>query len=247
MKAKFLMACLLGCTLLPVAANAQDASKVNAEIIKKGIETKFEGTKVEGVSKTPYGGLYEVRLAGGDLIYTDEKVSFLFSGNIIDAKTRENVTEERKRKLSAIKFDSLPLNLAMKQVRGNGKRVVVTFEDPNCGYCKKLQADIAGVTDVTIYTFLYPILAADSGEKSKNIWCSTNQVKVWNDWMINGVMPAGGKECDAPNDKVVELGQKLKVYGTPTLFFPTGERMPGAIPLDRFEQMLNDSNKTSPQ
>lgn len=239
---RFITACTLAIALLPVPAMAQDSAKVTAEIIKKTIETRFQGAKVEAVTKTIYSGLWEVRLAGNDLLYSDDKVTFIFSGSIIDGNTHENVTEERKRKLSSIKFDELPLNLAMKQVRGNGKRVVVTFEDPNCGYCKKLQQDIAGVTDVTIYTFLYPILAADSGEKSKAIWCSTNPVKTWNDWMLNGVMPPP-KDCDAPNEKVVELGQKLKVNGTPTLFFPTGERMPGVIPTDRFEQMLNDSNK----
>jgi thiol:disulfide interchange protein DsbC len=242
MIARIVTACALALALLSLGAQAQDASKVNADLVKKTIESRFEGIKVEGVAKTPYNGLYEIRVAGGDVIYADEKVNFLVTGSIIDAKTKENVTDERKRKLTAIKFDTLPLDLAMKQVRGNGKRIVVTFEDPNCGYCKKLQQDIAGVTDVTIYTFLYPILAADSAEKSKAIWCSSNRVKAWNDWMLNGVLPAAGS-CDAPNDKVVELGAKLQVNGTPTMFFPTGERMPGAIPLDRFERMLNDTNK----
>jgi thiol:disulfide interchange protein DsbC len=243
MTRSIVFACVLAAALLPAGAGAQDAAKVNADIIKKAIEAKFDGVKVEGVIKTPYAGLYEVRVGGGDLVYTDEKVNFIFTGSILDAKTRENVTEERKRKLSAIKFEDLPLDLAMKQVRGNGKRIVVTFEDPNCGYCKKLQQDISGVTDITIYTFLYPILAADSGDKSKAIWCSANPVKVWNDWMLNGVAPTAGKDCEAPNDKVVELGQKLRVSGTPTLFFPTGERIPGAMSLERFEQVLNDSNK----
>ena len=234
--------CLAAAMLLPLGAGAQDAAKINADLVKKAIETKFEGIKVEGVAKTPYGGLYEVRLGGGELVYADEKVNFIVSGSIIDAKTRENITEERKRKLSAIKFDTLPLNLAMKQVRGNGKRIVATFEDPNCGYCKQLQRDLSGVTDITIYTFLYPILAADSGEKSKAIWCSADRVKAWNDWMLNGVVPSP-KECDAPMDKVVELGQQLRVHGTPTMFFPTGERIPGAINRERFEQLLNDSNR----
>jgi thiol:disulfide interchange protein DsbC len=240
---KFLSACLCGVSLLPVTVQAQDAAKINAEIVKKAIETRFEGVKVEGVAKTPFGGLYEVRIAGGEIIYTDDKVNFLVTGSIIDAKTRENVTEERKRKLSAIKFDTLPLSLAMKQVRGNGKRIVATFEDPNCGYCKKLHQDIAGMTDVTIYTFLYPILAPDSNDKAKAIWCSTDRVRTWNDWMLNGVAPPAGKDCDTPMEKVVELGQKLRISGTPTMFFPSGERVPGAVPAARFEQLLNDSNK----
>jgi thiol:disulfide interchange protein DsbC len=240
---KFYSACLCCIAFLTTGVQAQDSTKVNAEIIKKAIEARFDGVKVEGVAKTAYGGLYEVRIGGGEIIYTDDKVNFLVTGAIIDTKTRENVTEERKRKLSAIKFDSLPLNLAMKQVRGNGKRVVATFEDPNCGYCKKLHQDIAGMTDVTIYTFLYPILAPDSSDKAKAIWCSADRVRTWNDWMLNGVAPPTAKDCDAPMEKVVELGQKLRVSGTPTMFFPSGERVPGAVPAARFEQLLNDSNK----
>ncbi len=240
---RIIVTSMLAAALLPLGAMAQDAAKVNAEIVKKGVETKFAGVKVEGVTKTPYGGLYEVRLEGGDLLYADDKVSFVVSGSIIDAKTRENITDERKRKLSAIKFDTLPLELAVKQVRGNGKRVVATFEDPNCGYCKQLQKDLADVTDVTIYTFLYPILAADSSDKSKAIWCSSNPVKSWNDWMQSGVLPGGKTECGAPVEKLVELGQKLKVFGTPTMFFASGERIPGAITRERFEQMLNDGAK----
>ena len=243
MRSRLFPLCLCIAALLPPAAQAQDAAKVNAEIIKKTIESRFEGVKVERVAKTPYGGLYEVQIGGGDIVYADEKANFLLTGSIIDTRTRENVTEERKRKLSAIKFDSLPLNLAMKQVRGNGKRVVATFEDPNCGFCKKLHQDIARMTDVTIYTFLYPILQADSNDKAKAIWCATDRVKTWNDWMQNGVTPPPAKDCDAPMEKVVELGQKLRVSGTPTMFFPTGERVPGAVPADRFEQLLNETNK----
>ena len=241
--ASFFRTCLLALAMLPLAAGAQDTARINADLVKKGVEAKFEGIRIEGVAKTPYGGLYEIRLPDGEVIYADEKVNFIFSGAIIDAKTKENVTEERKRKLTAIKFDTLPLNLALKQVRGNGKRIVATFEDPNCGYCKKLQQELVNVNDITIYTFLYPILAADSNEKSKAIWCSADRVKSWNDWMINGVTPPAGKDCDAPMDKIVELGQKLKINGTPTLFFPNGERIPGAISPARFEQLLNDSNK----
>jgi thiol:disulfide interchange protein DsbC len=243
MIARIITAGLLSLAILPLTCGAQDTSKVNAEIVKKAIETKFAGVKVEGVLKTAYGGLYEVRTQAGDVIYTDDKVGFVVMGSIIDAQTKENVTDERKRKLSSIKFDTLPLDLAMKQVRGNGKRIVATFEDPNCGYCKQLQHDLADVTDVTIYTFLYPILAADSSEKSKAIWCSPDPVKSWNDWMRNGVLPAGKTECNAPMDKVVELGAKLRISGTPTMFFANGERMPGAVTRDRFEQMLNDGEK----
>jgi thiol:disulfide interchange protein DsbC len=244
MISRFIMSSLLAVALFPLGAAAQDSTKVNAEIIKKAVESKFTGVKVESVAKTAYGGLYEVRTEVGDLVYTDDKVSFIVSGSIIDAKTKENVTDERKRKLSAIKFETLPLELAMKQVRGNGKRIVATFEDPNCGYCKQLQHDLTDVTDVTIYTFLYPILAADSGEKSKAIWCSANPVQSWNDWMRNGVMPAtASSNCSAPMDKVVELGAKLRVTGTPTMFFANGERIPGAITRERFEQMLNDGAK----
>jgi thiol:disulfide interchange protein DsbC len=229
---KRLVAAALACAaLIAGAAYADEAA------IKKSVEAIFPGVKVESVKKTPYLGLYEVR-AGSELIYTDEKVTYIITGDIIEAKTKKNLTQERLNKLAQINFAELPLELAVKQVRGSGKRVIATFEDPNCGYCKKLAKDMQNMTDVTIYTFLYPILSPDSTEKSKAIWCSPDKVKAWNDWMVNGVSPAAKGDCGAPIEKVVEIGQKLNIRGTPTIFLSNGARLPGAVPLARLEQEM---------
>lgn len=217
--------------LLLVAGAAQaDEAKV-----KQAVETAL-GEKTEGVRKTNVLGLYEVRL-GSEILYVDEKANYLITGHIIDLKTRQNLTQERLNKLSAIKFSDLPLDLAVKTVKGDGKRVFATFEDPNCGYCKKLAKEMAGMNNVTIYTFLLPILSRDSAEKSRAVWCAADRAKAWNELMVNGTAPAAGT-CDAPIEKVMALAQKYNIRGTPTLFLSNGERIPGALPVAQLEQKL---------
>ena len=220
---------LIALLLAAGAAHADEAS------VKKAIETWLNG-KVDGVRKTPYLGLYEVH-AGGEILYTDEKLNYVFVGNIIDGKSRANLTQERMNKLSAIKFSDLPLDLAIKTVRGDGKNVLATFEDPNCGYCKKLAKELQGMNNITVYTFLIPILGGDSPEKSKAIWCAPDRVKAWSDLMLNGVVPGSGS-CDAPIDKLAALGQKLGVRGTPTIFLSSGERIPGFVSAAKLDEML---------
>jgi thiol:disulfide interchange protein DsbC len=220
---------LLALLLIAGAAQADEAK------VKQAVEAAL-GEKTEGVRKTNVLGLYEVRI-GGEILYTDEKANYLITGNIIDLKTRQNLTQERLNKLSAIKFSDLPLELAVKTVKGDGKRVFATFEDPNCGYCKKLAKEMAGMNNVTIYTFLLPILSQDSAEKSKAVWCAADRAKAWSDLMVNGTVPAAGT-CDAPIEKVMALAQKYKIRGTPTIFLPNGERIPGAVPIAQLEQKL---------
>ena len=225
--------------LLPMAlamAFCLDVVADEAEI-RKMMEAKL-GTKVESVTKSGYMGLYEV-FADGNIVYTDEKGTAFIVGPLIDGKTMKNVTEERMKKLTAIKFSDLPLDRAIKQVRGDGKRVLATFEDPNCGYCKRLAKELLKLDNVTIYTFLLPILSEDSVRKSKQIWCSSDRAKAWNDWMVDGKAPAGRDDCDTTAvTKNQEFGRKLNITGTPTMFFADGERVPGAIPLARIEQKL---------
>lgn len=218
---------------------AAQPALANEADVKKGVEAWFgsNGPKVESVRKAGALGLYEVQI-DGELIYTDEKVSHIILGNIIEAKSRKNLTEERKMKLMQIKFSDLPLDLAVKQVKGNGKRILATFEDPNCGYCKKLAKELQGITDVTVYTFIYPIFP-NSGEISQSIWCSADRSKAWNDYMLNGTAPTG-KKCDTAGlEKVTALGQKLRIHGTPALFFADGSRVPGYLPAATLEKALD--------
>lgn len=198
--------------------------------------------KIDEVVKTPMAGLYEVRV-GTDILYTDADGSHLIQGNLIDTKSRRNLTEERVDKLTAIDFDTLPLKDAFTVVRGNGKRKLAVFEDPNCGYCKRFERDLAGIKDITIYMFLFPILSADSTDKSKAIWCAKDKGKVWQDWMVRDVQPpAAGASCDATAlTRNVDFGKKFKITGTPTLVFADGSRVPGAINAQQVEKMLADA------
>lgn len=206
--------------------------------IRKAMEAKL-GAKVESVTKAGYLGLYEV-YSDGHIFYTDEKLSaIVLGGQLIDGKSMKNVTEERLKRLTAIKFGELPLERAIKHVRGDGRRILATFEDPNCGYCKRLAKELLKVDNVTVYTFLYPILSEDSVRKSKQIWCSADRAKAWNDWMVDGKAPTGREDCDTSAvTKNQEFGRKLNISGTPTMFFVDGERIPGALPVARIEQKL---------
>ena len=220
-------------TLFIATASADEAE------IKKAMEAKL-GAKIESVTKSGYLGLYEI-YADGNIIYTDEKMTaFLAGAQLIDGKTMKNVTEERMHKLTAITFSELPFERAIKQVRGDGKRVLATFEDPNCGYCKRLAKDLQKLDNVTIYTFLLPILSEDSLKKSKQIWCSADRAKSWNEWMVDGKAPNGKDDCDTSAiTKNQEFGRRLNINGTPTVFFADGQRVPGAIPVAKIEQKLS--------
>ena len=236
----FLLSLLV--TMQAFAQTGEPAGKLTTEaIIKRTLEGRLGGVKVDTVTKTPYLGLYEVRL-DTELIYTDEKMNYIFSGNIIDGKNMQNLTEKRLRDLSSIKWENLPLDTAVKTVRGNGKRVLAVFSDPNCAYCKRFEKDLFKVDNVTVYTFLYPILSQDSHDKSKAVWCSADKSKAWLDLMLNGTIPATAR-CDTPIERTVELGRKHRVTGTPTLFFTNGERVPGAIPTEQIEKLLAANGK----
>lgn len=225
-----------------LAASVFIASCVNAETtleatIKKALEPRLgDGAKIESVRETPYAGLYEIRV-GGDILYTDKKGEFLIIGHVYDAKTSQDLTKARLDDINKISFSDLPFDSAIKQVKGNGKRVIAVFEDPNCGYCKKLrQTTLKDIDNVTIYTFMYNILSDDSFTKSKNIWCAPDRAKAWDDWMLNGkAAPAAPAACATPNDKIFALGRKLRIEGTPAIFFADGTRIPGAIDLKGME------------
>jgi len=234
---KLKLAVLLATALLASCVDAQNTVEAN---IKKALEPRLGGAKIESVKETPYGGLYEVRVAG-DILYTDKKGEYLVIGQVYDVKSSRNLTRERLDDINKIKFSDLPLEMALKQVKGNGKRVIAVFEDPNCGYCKRLrQTTLKEIDNVTIYTFMYNILSEDSFVKSKNVWCAPNRNKAWDDWMINGkVPPAAPASCESPNDKIVELGHKLNITGTPAIFFTDGSRVPGAVDLKSLEAKLS--------
>jgi thiol:disulfide interchange protein DsbC len=211
------------------------------EKLKKTLTQRLgDGTQIETIIKTPYNGLYEVKV-GNEIIYSDAEGKFVFIGRILDTETSKDITQARLDEINKIKFSDLPLDAAIKSVKGTGKRVIAVFEDPNCGYCKRFRKTLADTKDITVYTYMYPILSDDSRTKVKNVWCSADKSKTWDDWMLNGKTPAAAAEsCNATasTDKVVELGRKLKVTGTPTIFFTDGTRVPGAIDSKTLESRL---------
>ena len=216
------------------SALAQEAT------IRKNLTERLPNLpKIDEVSKTPMNGLFEIRM-GNEVMYSDAEGHFLIQGALIDVRQRRNLTEERMDKLSAIPFDQLPLKNAFTQVRGNGKRKLAVFADPNCGFCKRFEKDLQKLDNVTIYHFLYPILGEDSRTKSRNIWCAKDKAKVWNDWMIQGITPPAAN-CEATAiDTIVAFGQKNRITGTPLLLFADGTRVPGAVPMSQVEKILAD-------
>ena len=231
---------MIALSCVSIVSNAQtEAAIAKAPAVQKLFAERFDNPPITAVRATPYGGLYEVQL-GMDLVYTDENVSFVLDGTLIDAKTRRDVTRERQDALAKVPFDQLPFELSFKQVKGDGSRKVAIFEDPNCGYCKQLRQAMKDINNVTIYTFPYPILSPDSTVKVRNIWCATDKGATWDAWMLQGKVPPT-IDCDAPTDKMVALGQKLMVRGTPALFFADGSRVGGAIPKEELEKRLEQA------
>ena len=214
--------------------------------LKKAVEATYPKFKVDKVTKTPYAGLYEIFM-GGQIIYTDEKLSFLIAeGHLVDPKTKKDITGERLEELTRIDFASLPLDQAIKVVKGNGSRKLVVFSDVDCPYCKRLERnELANVTDVTVYTFLYPIeqLHPDAASKSKLIWCASNRVKAWEDWILRDQLPSAAGNCEVPLEKVGQLARKIGVSSTPTMIFADGKRMLGAQPYKEIERMLSATSK----
>ncbi len=219
---------------------ADQAQQPTLDDVKKAFEQRFPGIEVNSVSATPVAGLYEVQI-GMDLLYADAQVNYVLQGSLIDARERIDLTAAKLEKLTATSFASLPLQHAVKQVTGNGKRQMAVFEDPNCGFCKRLHAALKDVDDVTVYSFLLPILSPDSEVKARNIWCAKDQAKVWKDWMLDGKTPAEA-QCDTPVEEVKALAAKLMVQGTPAIFFADDSRVNGALPLDQLKKKLDTLN-----
>jgi thiol:disulfide interchange protein DsbC len=208
--------------------------------LKKTLQVKLgEGAVIESVQKTNYSGMYEVKI-GNEIVYTDAEGKYIFIGRVVEAESSKDLTQARLDELNRVKFSDLPLELAAKSVKGSGKRVLAVFEDPNCGYCKRFRKTLSEAKDITVYTFMYPILGEDSKAKVRNLWCSSDKVKAWDDWMLAGKAPAVAPEsCNSSAiDKVIELGRKYNIRGTPTVIFADGSRAPGAMDAKALEGKL---------
>ena len=233
-KLRWLLLLLVGLACVPAFSQTQEAK------LRKLLQNRLGAdATVEAITKTPYAGLYEAKV-GKEIIYTDAEAHYVFIGHVFEAETMKDLTQAKLDDLSRIKFSELPLDMATKSVKGNGKRVIAVFEDPNCGYCKRFRKGLADVKDITVYTFMYPILGEDSTKKAKDMWCAPDRAKAWDDWMIDGkAAPQAPESCNASViDKVVEMGKRYNVTGTPTIIFSDGTRIPGAIDAKALEIKL---------
>lgn len=230
---------LLMLALLALPAAANEAA------IRQVLKAKFPGVRVDGVQPAPMPGLFEVRFQNQDgpqILYTDAQANYFIDGALIEAKSGRNLTEERLQKLSAIEFNALPLDLALKIQRGNGKRVLAMFTDPYCPYCRRLEQSLLQIDDITIYVFMFPVIRPDLADHSRAVWCSGDRVKAWLELAASDTpkVPAGGAACANPVDKVLEYGRSLRINGTPTLFFANGERAGGGMALGALRAKLDE-------
>jgi thiol:disulfide interchange protein DsbC len=229
-------ACLIGGNAV---ATGKDAAV--AKELKTKLQAEFPKAKIGEVSPTPIDGLYEVVLNGRNVMYVDKSGKYLLDGELVDLKKKVSLTQQRMQELSRVDFASLPLEDAVKVVRGNGSRKMAVFTDPDCPFCKRLEKDsLQGITDVTIYQFLLPLdqLHPDAARKAALVWCAPDRAQAWNDLMLDGKEPAGDGKCDTPLARVGELAQKLGITGTPGIVFASGKLVPGAIPRDQIEKEL---------
>ena len=225
---------------LIAAGLAAGTASASESAIRQGFQARFPNATVESVARTPFAGIYEV-VFNGQIAYTDEKLNFVFFGNLVDVRTgaERNLTRERSAQLASQSLRKSSDN-AIKRVRGNGKRVLYTFEDPNCGFCRELQKEVMKLTDVTVYTFLWPILSPDSVEKSRAVWCSKDRAKAWDDLMSRGIAPQASAKCDAPLEKNHELAQRFGIRGTPAIFLTDGRQVgSGYVPAAELDEALN--------
>ena len=215
-------------------------------LIRKALEGKLDGARIEGIQPAPVAGLWEVRYRGEDgvqVLYSDASATHIIQGHIFELRTDRNLTEERSRKLNAVRFDSLPLDLAVKVQRGSGRRVMAMFSDPYCPACRSFERALAQVDDITIYVFMYPVIRPENASHSRAVWCSPDRAKAWLELAAASQpkVPAAGASCANPVDKVLAAGRKLRVNATPTLFLASGERISGGLAPADLRKMLDET------
>jgi thiol:disulfide interchange protein DsbC len=225
--------------LAATSADVATAPPPEAAAIKKQLEAKFPGAQVGAIAKSPYFGLFEVQF-DNQMIYTDAKAKYVIVGSVYEVEGKVNLTEQRLRKLNRVDVASLPLDLAFKRVKGNGERKLIVFSDADCPFCAKLENELKQVDNVTIYTFLFPIdqLHPDAARKSKQIWCSGDPQKAWDEFFVSGKVPDNAADCGDPVARTQALGASLKISATPTLLFEDGSLVPGALPAAQIEQEM---------
>jgi len=222
--------------LFPFALHADEAA------IRKAFAERYANVPVKSVTLTAIPGIYEV-FAGGKILYADEKGEHLLMGPLVETRSRTNLTQQRLEALKTVKFDSLPFDKAITVVKGKGARKIAIFSDPDCPFCKRLEKELAGMDNLTIYVFLLPLpeLHPQAVEIARNVWCADDRAGAWNAYMLEGRKPEGGKSCATPIDAIAALAGELGINGTPAIILSNGRRLEGAIPAAQLESLLSGS------
>lgn len=236
--ATFLRGALSAALIAAMALGCSAHADQTTDKLKATLQARLPDLQIKSITKAPVAGLYEVNV-GAQLIYSDANGDYVFVGDLLDTKAHANLTEARLAEINKVDFASLPLADAVKVVKGNGSRKIAVFSDPNCPYCKQLEASLKSIDNITVYTFLYPVLSDDSTAKAKAIWCSADRAKTWEAWMLERRAPSGTGNCDTSAiDKNLALGRGMNVTGTPTIILADGRRLPGAVSADALERAL---------
>jgi thiol:disulfide interchange protein DsbC len=237
----------IGMSVNACAGSAADAqsnkpdSSPSIEELRSVLQQRFPDVVVERIQPSPIDGLYEV-LTTTEIVYTDKRGDFLVLGNVMDTRSRQNLTAQAWNAHHAVDFKALPLDAAIKTVRGDGSRVLAIFSDPDCPFCQQIEPELAKLDNVTIYTFLLPLETLHPGAKAKakQIWCAGDKEAAWHGWMLRREAPPPiPTSCTVtPIEANLSLGEGLKISATPTMFFANGQRMSGSFPVAELEKAL---------
>jgi len=233
---------LYGCAVATAITTFSMAARSDEQAIRQVFKTKLPSAQVISVEKLRYAGLYEVAVQGSEgyrVFYTDALGQVMLIGNLIETRTDRNLTEERVRKLSAIDWNKFPFQWAVTTRRGDGRRQIAIFSDPNCPFCRKFEKDLATVDNITIHIFMWPVIKLESVRQTKSVWCSKDRAKAWNDFMLKDVEPIAPTDCENPIEELVALGRRLGATSTPTWFLQNGEKYTGAQPMSMVVPLLD--------
>ncbi len=213
-------------------------SLANVDTVKSSLAKQHPNLKIENIQTTDMKGIYSGSM-DGQVVYVGEDAQHILMGSMFRLSDQKNLTKDLVLKQNSIDWKKLPLQDAVKMVRGNGKRQIAVFSDPNCPYCKQLETELSKLNDVTIYTFIYPI-KTQSITVSKQVFCEKDPALAWSNLIAKGIQPSSKKTCANPIERNLSLGKSLALNGTPAIIFSNGFKVMGAYPAQEIEKMWQE-------
>lgn len=213
-------------------------SLANVDTVKSNLTKQHPKLNIENIQTTDMKGIYSGSM-DGQVVYVGEDAQHILVGSMYRLSDQKNLTKDLVLKQNSIDWKKLPLQDAVKSVRGNGKRQIAIFSDPNCPYCKQLETELSKLNDVTIYTFIYPI-KNQSIAVSKQVFCEKDSALAWSNLISKGIQLSSKKNCANPVDRNLSLGKSLGLNGTPAIIFSNGFKVMGSHPAQEIEKMWKE-------